>query len=292
MIIGFIGLGEVGSRYASGMAKDGAIVYGYDIRFGLSEFAKNEEYCRKSGVKLVGGIKEVIEESNILLATSTCSKAIECSIEAAKYLKRGQIYVEFNSAIPTIKEKCQKIVEVTGADFVDACTMDNPKLYHHHNPCVMSGPKAKDVIDVLKAYGMDHITLVGNKVGAASGLKCVRSICMKGIEAVLIEMMCAARKVGVLDEVIDSTVKSLEDDLRFQLTSMVTSNIVHTGRRSDEIELILQMLMDLNLNSIMTSATLKKLRWSRDLGLTEKFKSEEPENIHMAIDAFLEASDN
>ena len=33
MVIAFIGLGEVGSTYSSGLARNGATVKGYDIKF-------------------------------------------------------------------------------------------------------------------------------------------------------------------------------------------------------------------------------------------------------------------
>ena len=48
MQIGFVGLGDVGSRFSSGVADFGkADVVGYDTRLGLKEFSDKEERCRK-----------------------------------------------------------------------------------------------------------------------------------------------------------------------------------------------------------------------------------------------------
>ena len=291
MVIGFLGLGEVGSRYSSGMVGDGATVKGYDLKFGLSEFAENEARVRDGGVKLVDSIQALVEGSDIILCPTTCAQAIETAEGAAKYLKKGQIYVEFNSAIPSVKAKCKELVEAAGADFVDACTLNSPVLYGHHNRCIISGPKAAEVIEVLNSYGMDHIAYMGDVAGQACAFKCTRSIFMKGIEALFIEFVCAARKNGIMDEVVDSMVVNLSDDLKKQLTLLARSDIVHAKRRAEEIEAIIQMLEDMHLDNTMSVATTRKLYWAHNLGLKEQFNNIVPERLDVAVDAFIKAQE-
>ena len=289
MVIGFLGLGEVGSRYSSGMVGDGANVKGYDLKFGLPEFADNEARARDGGVQLVKSAQELVEGSDIILCPTTCAQAVETAQSAAKYLKAGQIYVEFNSAIPSVKAKCQEIVETTGADFIDACTLNSPVLYGHHNRCIISGPRAKEVMGILASYGMDHIAFMGERAGQACAFKCTRSIFMKGIEALFIEFVCAARKNGIMEEVVDSMVVNLSDDLKKQLCLLARSDVVHAKRRAEEIEAIIQMLEDMELDNTMSVATTKKLHWAHNLGLKEKFNNTVPESMEETVDAFIQA---
>lgn len=287
MVIGFLGLGEVGSRYAAGMAQNGAVVKGYDPQIGKPEFGDFEQRVRDGGVIICDTTEELVKDCDIVLSPSTVSAAIPIAKNASQFLHKGQIYVDFNSALPSVKAECEKYVAESGADFVDAVVLNHPAIYGLHNPNIMSGPKAKDVIEVLSGYGMDQIRYMGDKNGQACGFKCTRSIFMKGVEALFIEFVCAARKNGIMDECIDSVVENLGDDLRKQLCMLVKSDIIHAKRRSAEIGDIQNMLDDLGLDKTMTIATTKKLQWAASFGLKEKFNNTMPDE-HDAVDAFLE----
>ena len=113
---------------------------------------------------------------------------------------------------------------------------------------------------------------------------------MKGVEALFIEFVCAARKNGIMDECIDSVVENLGDDLRKQLCMLVRSDIIHAERRSHEIGDIVGMLDDLGLDSTMSVATTKKLQWAAGFGLKEHFNNEMPDE-HDAVDAFIKAQE-
>ena len=286
MTIGFLGLGEVGSRYAADLIKNGADVKGYDPKLGHSEFANFENRVREAGVTICADTKELVEGSDIILCPTTCAAAIPIAKTCAEYLKPGQIYVDFNSALPSVKAECEKYISASGADFVDAVVLNHPAIYGLHNPGLMAGPKAKYVIEVLEKYGMDQNRYMGEKNGMACGFKCTRSIFMKGVEALFIEFVCAARKNGIMDECIDSVVENLGDDLRKQLCMLVKGDIIHAKRRSEEIGGIMPMLDELGLDKTMTVATTKKLQWAASLGLKEYFNNEMPDE-HDAVDAFI-----
>jgi 3-hydroxyisobutyrate dehydrogenase-like beta-hydroxyacid dehydrogenase len=63
-----------------------------------------------------------------------------------------------------------------------------------------SGPAGKRVVDMLAPWGM-QIDFVGERLGTASGIKIIRSVLIKGIEALTDEMLLAARYYG-LDEAV------------------------------------------------------------------------------------------
>ena len=55
-------------------------------------------------------------------------------------------------------------------------------------PLIASGEPAAVLADRLNPWGM-NITVVGAELGIASGMKIMRSVLIKGIEALLYEMI-------------------------------------------------------------------------------------------------------
>ena len=83
MVIGFIGLGDVGSRFSSGISKfGGADALGYDLKFGLEEFKEKEDRCKEHGVRFAAGTKELVEGSDIMISATSCSDAIDTAVAA------------------------------------------------------------------------------------------------------------------------------------------------------------------------------------------------------------------
>ena len=282
--IAFIGLGDVGSRYSSGITKNhGTKTRGYDLKFGLEEFAEKENRCRESGVRLVSGTQEVVEDSPLVLAITTCKQAIETAEGAAKYLKPGQIYVDFNSAIPSIKKDIQKIIEATGADFCDACTMVSPILGWEKTPVVISGARAEEVRDILNGQGM-NLTYLGPEIGQASAYKVLRSVFTKGLEAILIESLSCSYAYGIFDQVFDSINKMMKESSEVLFSRMVRTNVVHATRRAEEIEAITDMLTADHHDCTMAAAAYKKLMWSANCGIREHFNAAIPEKLEDALD--------
>lgn len=289
MIIAFIGLGEVGSRYASGITKDGANTKGYDISLGKETFKEKENRCRMAGVELVKGPKELIEGSDLILAITTCAQAIKTAEICKPFLKEGQIYIDLNSAVPNVKKQIQQIIEETGADFCDACSMDDIIKYGHHNNIVISGKLAKKVAEILSLYNMS-IQVLGEEIGQASAYKAIRSIFNKGTEALLIETLIAAQRLGIMDEVFKSIVDFYSNDIASLLNLLIRTDVVHAKRRADEVGSVAEMLGEMVIENTMSSAAYKKLLWSASLGLKEKLHSSIPENLVDVVNAFLEAS--
>ena len=70
--IAFIGLGDVGSRYSSGISDNGADVKGFDLRFGQPVFKEYEERITEHGVAMAKDQRDVIEGSDIILVPTSC----------------------------------------------------------------------------------------------------------------------------------------------------------------------------------------------------------------------------
>jgi 3-hydroxyisobutyrate dehydrogenase-like beta-hydroxyacid dehydrogenase len=284
MNISFIGLGEVGSTYSMGLAKAEATVKGYDLKF--HDPAEKDKFlpCAEAGVKLVGSPQELIEGSDIIIAVTSCTQAMETAVMYKPFLKKNQRYVELNSTVPElVNEVCKFLGD--SCTFVDGATLCSPSQFGVATPIVMSGKYGKQTADDLNAYGM-NIRHLGNEIGQASAYKVIRSIFTKGLEAILVESITAARNYGVADEIFESIVEFVAGeptDITFAL--MIQTNVIHAKRRGDEIAEIAVMLKNAGLENTMSEAATKKLYWLASLGLKEKFNGKKADTMYDAVDA-------
>lgn len=283
MKIAIIGLGEVGSNYGLGLAKGGADVYGYSPHMNSPYKKERMEELKQGGIHLAYSVEELVRDAKIILAVTTTKAAEETAESVKPFLEPGQIYVEFNSAIPAVKEKiAEKLGDVV--EVVDGTTMASVNQLKHKTPVNMSGSKAKEVSEILNAYGM-NTHYVGEKMGQAAALKVLRSIFMKGFEAVLVECMQASNYYGVANQVLESILKFFETKPLPDLMHMfITTNAIHCKRRAEEIKSIAEMLEDQCIENTMSRASFEKLMWISSLGMEQYFNGVVPKETQEVFD--------
>ena len=93
-------------------------------------------------------------------------------------------------------------MEASGGRYVDVAVMApvHPRL--HRTPLLISGPHVEAAAPALSALGMSASIHEG-PVGASSSVKMIRSIMMKGLEALVCECVLAGRKAGVIETVLE-----------------------------------------------------------------------------------------
>ena len=119
-----------------------------------------------------------------------------------------------------------------------------------------SGPHAAAGCAALIDYGFTNIRVVGPKIGQASTIKLLRSVIVKGLEALTVEMMLAAEISGVTSEVLASLGNDWDQKAPYNLERMAT----HGLRRAAEMEEAEHMLVELGVEPLMTRATAIRQR--------------------------------
>lgn len=279
--IAVIGLGEVGSHYARGLAKGGARVSGYS----RSLNTKREKYAEleQDGVELCSTLEEAISGSTLVLAVTTSRTALDTARSALPYLQPRQIYIECNSAVPAVKEQIYELLRDC-AEVVDGTTMASVNQLAHKTPVNLSGKRAAEVSDMLNFFGM-NTRCIGDKVGQASAIKVLRSIFMKGFEAVLVESMQAARSFGVDKQVFDSILEFFDTKpLPDIMHMLIATDAIHSQRRAEEMTSIVKMLAERDIESTMSQASEKKLFWVSSLGMEKHFGGLVPADIDPVLD--------
>jgi 3-hydroxyisobutyrate dehydrogenase-like beta-hydroxyacid dehydrogenase len=141
--------------------------------------------------------------SRLKTAVVTADQAVAAAEAAAKYLKLGQLFLDFNSVAPATKRAAAAYIEASGAAYVDCAVMATVPGAGLAVPILAGGKAAGRAADLLNPFGM-RIEIVSDEIGRASATKLCRSIVIKGMEALMIDFSLAARQSGVLEDVVQS----------------------------------------------------------------------------------------
>jgi hypothetical protein len=107
-------------------------------------------------------------------------------------------------------------------------------------------------------------TIHDGPVGAASAVKMIRSVMMKGLEALVCECVLAGRKAGVIETVLDSLDDTYPDfDWKRRSAYMLERVMTHGGRRAAEMREVALTVDLLGLKGEMSRAAVG---WEQTIG--------------------------
>jgi 3-hydroxyisobutyrate dehydrogenase-like beta-hydroxyacid dehydrogenase len=261
-----IGFGEAGSILGADLAATGRAVSAYDIL--LDTPAGRErvlERARRAQVRVANTFAEAVRDARVVISAVTASSSGEVAAQAAKCLRPGQVLLDINSVSPAKKRSNAALFEAAGLDYVEAAVMAPVPPERLRVPMLLGGKQAVALADELRKVGM-NTTALSDEIGVASAVKMCRSIVIKGLEALTVESMLAARRFGAEREVLESlqgTFPSLgwTDKLPDYLISRVAE---HGRRRAAEMREVARTLEDVNVEPTLARAIAARQDWLAD----------------------------
>ena len=252
--IALIGYGEAASTFARA-GEWGGSARGFDLLFERRALLAND------GMKASGSAADAVAGATLVLSLVTADQALAAAEAAAPSLPRGALWCDMNSVAPATKRAAAQSVEAHGGLYVDVAVLAPVDPLRLAVPLLLSGAAANDAAGRLANLGFTDVRVVGNEVGRASAIKLIRSVMVKGIEALTAEMMLAAEAAGVTDEVLASLdaserAKPWTARAAYNLERMAT----HGTRRAVEMEEAARCLESLGIEPQMTRATVVRQR--------------------------------
>lgn len=260
MRFGLVGLGEAGTAIASSLARvEGLTVAGWDVR--LAEGAARTGIAARVGpsVTLAGSLAELVEGSETLLCLVTPTASVSVAAEAAPWLGPGHLYIDANSISPARVAEVARVVGPSGARFLDAAVMAAVPPHGHSVPMLLSGRHAGETGRLLDGFGF-RFEAVGEQAGMASATKMVRSVIVKGIEALLLESLAAAWRLGVAEAVLSSLDAAFpEGTWREKADYFASRTGRHAARRAAELAEAVDALTGVGVEATVTEAARRRL---------------------------------
>ncbi|MBD8682547.1 DUF1932 domain-containing protein [Pseudomonas sp. CFBP 13719] len=257
----FIGFGEAAYHLATGLRTQG------DLRIGAFDAQADDpqrgatirQRAEHTRVTLFDSLESACQGARFVACLTSASSALAVAERVLPLLVAGQTYVDMNSAAPTVKQAIAALPRAPGVAFCDAAVMGTVPGNNHRVPMLLAGDGARAFADAFNPYGM-QLTVLDAEAGAASAIKMLKSVVMKGLPQLLLEAFQAGEKFGVLDTLVDSLGESLNGKTVEQLANTFTARtLIHAKRRSAEMDDVVTTLEDAGVDATMSRASHQQL---------------------------------
>jgi 3-hydroxyisobutyrate dehydrogenase-like beta-hydroxyacid dehydrogenase len=220
--------------------------------------------------------------AGLIFCLVTADQAVSAASAAAPHLSSGALWLDGNSCAPGTKRRAARVIEAAGGRYVDLAIMAPVLPRRHRTPALLAGPHAKAACTALAALGMD-VKPVGGMVGDASAVKMLRSVMIKGVEALTAECLLAARRAGV-EQAVLASLQGSNPGIDWQLRSAYNLDrmLAHGLRRAAEMREVVLTLREFGLPDDMARATTD---WQQRLG--ELALADTPDVLAGRLDAIL-----
>ncbi len=279
-IIALLGFGEAGSAIARGLAAeagwrgpskpgDNAPRRLIAIDPALDKDARGTalgKEARRLDVAISDRYTKALSDADLVICAVQGEQALEAAAAAAPLLKKGAHFLDLCTVTGKMADEDRSPIEAAGAHYIDIAVMGGFFKYGIKAPMLVAGADAEATVAWMNANGFDA-KLLGIRPGSASAVKMVRSVLMKGLEALGVEALVTAERQGIREEVLACLSDVDLVDFREHLASLVQTHVVHAHRRWEEMGLVARTLEETGVEPLMTRITEQTLKRSVDAGI-------------------------
>ncbi|MDE2620858.1 MAG: NAD(P)-dependent oxidoreductase [Sphingomonadales bacterium] len=247
-----IGFGEAGSTFAGAPGWTGQAT-------AWDRLPEPRAAAAAAGLVVPDAAAAALAGAPLVLSLVTADEALAAARDYAAHVAPGAIWCDMNSVAPGTKRAAAEAITAAGGRYVDVAVLAPVNPARLAVPLLLAGEAAAEAEGLLRGCGFANLRTVGAEVGRASAIKMIRSVMVKGIEALTAEMMLAADAAGVADEVLaslDASEKAQGWAARaaYNIERMVT----HGARRAAEMAESALTLRELGIEPMMTEGTVRR----------------------------------
>lgn len=270
--ISFIGFGEAGQAIASGLREGGIEqIAAWDILFPQGAGVPLKAAAEKFGVRAATSAADAIAETDMIISAVTAASSLEAARSVEPHIAGNPYYLDINSVSPGRKQDTAKLLDGK-VRYVDVAVIAPIHPKRHQTPLLIAGPHADAIAPLLGELEM-KLTVIPGDTGQAAAIKMIRSVMIKGMEALTLECFLAASRAGLLEEVTASLKNNYPT---LDWTQIGDYNIErmasHGERRAAEMEESAATLRELGLEPLMVESTVKRQREMGAIGKNEKVR--------------------
>jgi len=195
-IVAVIAPGMMGSAVGQRLAQNGV-----EVRTALAGRSE-ASVARAKAAGMIGVPDDQIAAADIILSIVPPGEALGLAEHFAPALRaapRKPIYVDCNAVHPGTVLRIARVIEETGATFVDGGIIGGPPTPGSKGTRIYLSGEAAPGVAVLQQYGLEMPVQPG-PIGAASAMKMSYAGITKGFTALGAAMMLAATRAGTADD--------------------------------------------------------------------------------------------
>jgi 3-hydroxyisobutyrate dehydrogenase-like beta-hydroxyacid dehydrogenase len=264
--IGLVGYGEVGRILAEDLRARGVQrVIAHDVKLGGADEPRLREHAEQHGVALVASHAALAEAADLLVSAVTASQTVPAAEACAPAVRRDAWFLDLNSASPGAKRCAAAAIDGAGGAYVEGAVMTSLPPHRIRVPLLLGGARAAELQPSLASLGF-NASVASEALGVASATKMCRSVIIKGLEAMIIEALTAARAYGVESPVLASLAETFPGiDWEELATYFFQRVIQHGRRRAEEMREVAHTVEEIGLAPWSASGTAERQAWVADL---------------------------
>ena len=208
--VGVVSPGDMGQAIAGRLKESGLNVY--TALDGRSE--RTRALARAAGLTDCGSMEKLVATCELVLSVINPGEALNVAREVAAAMKktaRRIALADLNAVSPQTAREADRMVREAGGMFIDGGIIGPPPRGENDKPRIyVSGP------DAYLFESISHPNLLmrvmSERVGDASGVKMCYAAMTKGTTALAVELLVAARKLGV-EQALEKELRESRNDV-------------------------------------------------------------------------------
>lgn len=217
--VGVASPGDMGQAIAARLKESGCNVFtALDGRSARTRALANE-----AGLTDCGSMDQLVATCDMILSILNPGAAVDKAREVAAALsKTGKktVFADCNAISPQTVREIDAIIREAGGTFIDAGIIGSPPRGKNRTRIYVSGPDAR--LFMQFNHPNLQVRVVGERVGDASSVKMCYGAITKGAVALGVELLIAARRLGV-ENVLEAEFKESLPDIHHWILDRATA---------------------------------------------------------------------
>jgi len=161
---------------------------------------RSRALARQAGLTDVGTVARLVAECDVVLSVMNPGAALDFGREAAAAVQscdRPAVIVDCNAIAPATALEIAQLIKHAGGRFVDASIIGPPPRGNAKTNLYVSGPGAADLLQLSGPQVAVHV--ISERVGDGSALKMCYGALNKGTQALWLDVLIAAQRLGIAE---------------------------------------------------------------------------------------------
>ena len=208
--VGVVSPGDMGQAIAGRLKESGLNVH--TALEGRSE--RTRTLAREAGINDCGSMERLVAACELILSVINPGEALNVGRQVAAAMSRTRrkiAFADLNAVSPQTARDTDRLIRDAGGMFIDGGIIGPPPRGEKDRPRIyVSGPDA---------YLMEQINhpnllvrVLSERIGDASGVKMCYAAMTKGTTALAVELLVAARKLGV-EQALEKELRESRNDV-------------------------------------------------------------------------------
>jgi 3-hydroxyisobutyrate dehydrogenase-like beta-hydroxyacid dehydrogenase len=216
--VGVVSPGDMGQAIAGRIKESGLGVH--TALDGRSE--RTRTLAREAGINDCGSMEKLVAACELVLSVINPGEALNVARQVAAAMRktgRRIAFADLNAVSPQTARDTDRLIRDAGGMFIDGGIIGPPPRGEKDRPRIyVSGP------DAYLMESINHpnllIRVLSERIGDASGVKMCYAAMTKGTTALAVELLVAARKLGVEQALEKELRESRNDVFEWQMKSI------------------------------------------------------------------------